>query len=657
MRIALVSRELFPLGGGGIGQFVNAAARLLAGVAEVAIVTNAAYEPEYRRLREQADPRLPPPEVRIAFVSDPTADEVGSFFSFTHRYSARVHERLVELYPDGGPDIIEFPDYLGEGFVTVQAARTLDPFLERTLVCVRAHTSAEMCSVLDGHLPADFQSRITFAMERSTLEDADRLIWQGGDILATYRRFYGSALAPDVRIRYPFRGATANPGADRGLELEAPVRLIYCGRFERRKGVHNLVRAATVLKRKDWELTLVGGDTATGPLGTSMRELVELTSFGDSRIDLVAGLARERVADLVCEHDVVVLPSLWECWPYAALEALHLNRPVLATPTGGFTEMIRPGVSGWLTAGTSAECLADGLRTMLDGRAEAERMIREERPLAAARELSDDREILDGYEELASAPRPRQRRPRGQGLRPPLVSAIVPYYRAQEFVEQTVRSLIAQTYPRIEIILVNDGSFEDPDWIVAELAARYPLIVVSQPNSGLGAARNFGVRQSRGRYVLPLDADNTVEPTFVERCVDVLESDRDVAYVTAWSRYIDGRGEPLDPPDGYQPFGNRHPVNALNNVAGDAAALVRRRVFDLGLSYSEELASYEDWAFYRELQRRGHFGVVIPERLIGYRVREDSMTSEVALANRQRIDAEIAAFLRENEVRWTSVSG
>ncbi len=49
---------------------------------------------------------------------------------------------------------------------------------------------------------------------------------------------------------------------------------------------------------------------------------------------------------------------------------------------------------------------------------------------------------------------------------------------------------------------------------------------------------------------------------------------------------------------------------------------MRRRIFDAGFRYSEELTSFEDWHFYRELQRAGHFGAVIPERLLRYRVRE-----------------------------------
>ena len=235
------------------------------------------------------------------------------------------------------------------------------------------------------------------------------------------------------------------------------------------------------------------------------------------------------------------------------------------------------------------------------------------------------------------------------------MSAVVPYFRASRFVRDTVESLVGQSYRPLEIVLVDDGSFGDEDWVVAEIGARVPVVVVSQMNQGLGAARNFGVSQCRGRYVFPLDADNVAEPGFVERCVGVLEARPEVAYVTAWSRYVDEWGVPRGGPDvGYEPLGNQAGLVCEENVAGDAAAVIRRRVFDAGFRYSEELTSFEDWAFYRRLREAGRFGVVIPERLLRYRVREDSMQAQIAQPNRARLLGEINAHIQENQIQWVS---
>jgi hypothetical protein len=109
---------------------------------------------------------------------------------------------------------------------------------------------------------------------------------------------------------------------------------------------------------------------------------------------------------------------------------------------------------------------------------------------------------------------------------------------------------------------------------------------------------------------------------------------------------------------GWQPLGSGFSpeANRERNIAGSATGVIRRRVFDLGLRYSEELTSYEDWHFYRELEQAGHRGAVIPERLVSYRVHERSMTRQLALDNHARLEREIDARIRENAVRWTSSS-
>jgi glycosyltransferase involved in cell wall biosynthesis len=658
VRIALVAREVYPLDGGGIGQYVACTARVLSTLGEVTIVTTSRSEPEYRRLQERGDPRLPD-SVDFAFVPEPTPDVAAAWSHLMHSYSARVVEVLKELYGSRGPDLLEFPDFGGEGFVALQAAEALDPFFTDTTICVRLHTTAEIVEVLDGCSMGDRWSRALHAMERYSLAHADHVLWAGGDVLGTYQRFYGAdALGSPVRVRHPYGEPLAPEGADRSYEPGSPLRLLYAGRLERRKGVAGLVDAITGSERDDIRLTLVGADTDTAPLGQSMRELLTLAMAGDQRITLRDPVQRAELGALIRAHDLVVIPSRWECWPYAALEALYLNRPVLATPVGGLCEIVADPNSGRLTRGRRIEDLQDAIESLLLHPEELGTMIRCEGPRARARELTADSEVVRGYREILGAERSRRAlaaRPAGQPV--PLVSAVVPYYRTADHVRETVASLLAQTYPRLEIVIVNDGSFDATDVVLADLD-RAPVRIVTQVNKGLGAARNFGVLQSLGRYVFPLDADNCAEPEFVARCVEILERRPDVAYVTAWTRYVEPDGRPrLDVDLGFEPLGDHASLNRHVNVAGDAAAVIRRRVFDAGHCYNEELTSYEDWHFYQELARAQLGGVVIPERLIRYRVRGDSMQARVGRPRHERLVGEIDARLRENQMRWESSSG
>ena len=662
MRIALVSRELHPIGGGGIGVAAAGFASALSKLGEVVVLTRSGLEEGYREL--QATGQLPwAGEVQVEFVPEPTSGEYGSYYNFMHLYSSRVLDRLRELYPDGGPDVIEFPDFLGEGMVTVQERRGHARFLRNTQVQVRLHTTAEICSVLDGFVDEGFEARQLMTAERHVLREADRILWPGGDVLGTYRRFYGDAeLAPASRVRGLIAGPPSDaPGAELPSATEG-LRLLYLGRLERRKGVQDLLRALSALRAHAWTLTIVGGDTDTAPLGMSMRDQLELTAAGDPRIRFIDQLPRTDVARLLAESHVLVCPSRWECWPSVVLEGLAAGRPAIGTPTGGLVEMLAADGSGWLTADVGEEALTRTIEELLARPEQVDELIASGAPRRAYASLTDPAAFGAEYLDAAAS-----RADANGGAKPslaprsdaqPLVSVVIPYFRLDRFVTDTVRSVFEQEHRRVEVIVVNDGSTRPDDEVLAELAARFPIRVLTQENAGLGRARNAGIAQSRGPYVLPLDADNMLRPGFIRRCLEILEREPDVAYATTWSQYVDEHGQGWDGIDsGYQPIGNYSPAALGDNIAGDGTAVIRRRIFDLGHWYSPDLTSYEDWQFYRELHRARLFGRVIPERLLLYRVRKESMVREVGLREHGRLFGEMNAHLREKEMAWESRSG
>jgi glycogen(starch) synthase len=650
-QIALVAGEVYPLSGGGIGAHVGALAQLLEGRAEVTVVTTTDHEPRYRELH--GDPSLPG-HVRFAFVPQPAREDIGSYFAWTHRWSALVYEELRRLFPPGERVLVEVPDYLGQAAVIAQGRRGNVAELRGARLAVRLHTSAEMCAILNGFLGDDREARTTFGLERFALSHADVVLWQGGDVLRTYRKLYGhDGLAPTVRLPNAF--IVGRPPEEFAPPPSTDIlRLLYFGRLERRKGVQNLIRAATSLMREDWHLTLVGSDTETAPLGGSIREQLELMAADDPRIEFLDEVPRDDLPQLIADHHAVVLPSLWECWPNTALEALQMNRPVIATPTGGFVEMIETDRSGWLTQHPTVLSLTELLEELLEDKERVLAAIETGGPRSALSSLADGEALVERYLELAGS---------DQGTGPPtarreprLVSVVIPYFQLDRYLEETVRSAFEQTYPNLEVLVVNDGSLRAEDAILFELAERYGFRLVTQPNAGLGAARNAGIKMSRGYYVFPLDADNVAEPEFVERCVEVLDGDESLAFVTSWTRYIDDDGTPHHgAAAGYQPLGNWGSV-LEENMAGDAAAVIRRRIFDRGYWYSQDLTSYEDWQLYRELHAAGLYGHVIPERLLRYRLRGGSMLRDIGLPLQGRLKGEMDAHLIERRIEWESRS-
>src|ERR671911_2120937 len=112
-----------------------------------------------------------------------------------------------------------------------------------------------------------------------------------------------------------------------------------------------------------------------------------------------------------------------------------------------------------------------------------------------------------------------------------LVSVVIPCYNQAHFLGEAIESVLAQSYPRFEIIVVDDGSTDD----TSKVAARYPGVrYVYQNNQGVSAARNSGLARSEGEYVVFLDADDRLLPEALETGLKCLEARPECAFVSGY---------------------------------------------------------------------------------------------------------------------------
>mgnify|MGYP000571276628 CR=1 FL=1 len=100
------------------------------------------------------------------------------------------------------------------------------------------------------------------------------------------------------------------------------------------------------------------------------------------------------------------------------------------------------------------------------------------------------------------------------------ISAIIPLYNQKEFISQAVESLLKQSYKNVEIIVVNDGSTDNP---FSELKKyREDILLINQDNKGLSAARNTGIKHAKGDYIQFLDADDFLHPDKLKLQLDFM---------------------------------------------------------------------------------------------------------------------------------------
>jgi glycosyltransferase involved in cell wall biosynthesis len=615
MRICLLSSEHGSCGG--IGVSVGRLSRLLAREHDVTVVHS--YEAGFRG-------ELPgdPPGLRHV-VADPAALPDVAFASLDHQRSAAVLQAIEQAYGDSPPDYLEAPDYRGHALVPLQARNSHHRSLLGTRIAVRLRGMAELISVHDGDW-ANPDQRIVGDLEREALRLADHVLWPGGDVLDLYRRCLDPSLFEATsRVRLPFDSSGQVPAASRS---EGPLRILYAGRMQRVKGVMALLEACLGLDSEEWRLTMIGADTQTAPLRQSMRGALEAVCAGDERVEIHDQLPRDELQSRFAEHDLLVVPSAFEVWPNVAMEAMRAGLPVLANPVGGLREIVADGVTGWWTGGAERAAIGAALERLLAEPAEVARIRGSGEVRARYEALGDEQTVLREYGELlGELCRPRETR--RQPSPPPLVSGVVPYFGDSATVGEAVDSLLSQSHPELEVLVVDDGSFEAEDEVLLELASRDRVRVLFEPNRGEPSARNLAAIEADGKYLAFLDADNTYEPDFVARAVAMLEENPELAYVTCWLRYFDAGDGGVEQSGfgGFAALGNAVRSDESINSDGDAISVVPRRLLsELHYRFAEGAALMGDWEFYRRLRDDRRYGTVIPELLANYRVRRDSLS-------------------------------
>jgi len=223
----------------------------------------------------------------------------------------------------------------------------------------------------------------------------------------------------------------------------------------------------------------------------------------------------------------------------------------------------------------------------------------------------------------------------------PVVSVVIPCHNYACFLGEAIESALNQTYQPLEVIVVDDGSEDN----TREIARRYSVKLVTQPQQGVCAAVNRGVGASTGTFVMRLDADDILEPTYVADTFAALERHPDAHFAYTEVGYF-GAVTGTYPIEDYD-------VETLaehNYVHG--SALMRRQSFDRvgGLNPGLAGARCEDWDLWLAFAERGLSGVRVPKRLLRYRQHSGSSRNTLAWRSLQvwRRNVVMAARLQDN---------
>ena len=215
----------------------------------------------------------------------------------------------------------------------------------------------------------------------------------------------------------------------------------------------------------------------------------------------------------------------------------------------------------------------------------------------------------------------------------PLVTVVVPAFNAEATLAETLRSIAAQTYRRLEILIVDDGSTDGTPAIASDFCTAEPRArLISKENGGVASARNRGIAEAAGAWIAPVDADDLWHPAKIEKQVAAaLAAPEPPGFVYCWFRLIDAESRIIGGGERWAVDGHALKQLAYRNFVGNGSALLlsAKAAREAG-GYDESLRARqaegcEDIALQLQIARRYPVAAV-PAYLVGYRFHAASMS-------------------------------
>lgn len=632
MKIWYLVDEFPPSFGGGIGMYVDIVSRMMAQTGNHSVtVLTADQKNENVKIT---------PFLRHVRFSRPTGNEYpqGYYFCLYRKYFEQTM-RLIDQ--QGSPDVIEITDFPAIGYYILNAKMLGDSRLADTKIVVHCHTPSFEINPINRTPSYRFPEYWIGEMEKYCLRTADALVTQS--------EFLRSHLLPytngkDIKvIPLPYHFKSKDEIGTIGDHL------LYTGRLEYRKGIWDFLPHMV----KCWEegskvsLVLLGGDVFFSPKESKMGDLIrqKYQKWIDcGLLKLMNKVPPDELERLMREARAVVIPSLYENYPYTNVIAMANHCPVLVSLQGGQAEAVGShGVNGFIFDWNKPNDCYNVLKELLSTSKETLRTIGNnayKRIYECCNPEDNLANRISFYTQVLNEKRTQTTYPfANQVERTPLpqkvqesteilgmLSVVIPYYNLGETVEETILSLLQSDYPSKEIILLDDGSTDDRSRKKAELMkTKYPSIqLVRIQNGGLANARNVGVTLAKGEYLCFVDADDTVEPSYFTKCINLLKRYTNVSFVYSWLQYF-GASQDI-----WVTYDTEFPYFCTQNQLAAMAVVRRKDYLAFGFNHPDMEYGLEDYDSWLGLAENGYLGICIPELLCNYRVRPNSMARSMS---------------------------
>ncbi|WP_316806889.1 glycosyltransferase family A protein [Pedobacter agri] len=214
----------------------------------------------------------------------------------------------------------------------------------------------------------------------------------------------------------------------------------------------------------------------------------------------------------------------------------------------------------------------------------------------------------------------------------PFFSIIVPCYNQGQFLQETLESILAQKLKNWECIIINDGSIDKTeeisfDWVEKDNRFHY----YRQMNLGLSSARNAGISKAKGKYILPLDADDIISPDYLLEAALAFSSNENISLI-----YCKAKKFGVENRDWELPAYSFKKLLLENCIF--CSAIYRKSDWETSTKYDESLKNgWEDWDFWLKILTPKSIVYQIPKVLFFYRTSESSMIKNMRIEDMENV--------------------
>ena len=631
MKIWFLTSEFPPEYGGGIGMYVDQVSKMFSNVGHNITVFTRNNEKTYI---EKINDNLK--YIRFQHCNSPIYSTLGYWAALSYQFA----DEVVKQLENETPDIIEVQEYGAIGYYLLMKKLLGHPILRNIPIVVHLHTPVFELSRINQSPRFKFPNYWTGQMEIFCMKAADSLLCPSEFLKNEIQKYAPNNPITVINLPYIVENISNYP--NRNINSKT---ILYGGRTEYRKGIYQALKIFEELWEDDYyiKLRIFGGDTLFHPKNIMLGNWIKNKYkkwIDKGLLELNSPIPPNKLDLEMLNSMAVIVPSIYENFPYACVTAMWLGCPMIVSKQGGQAEMVAEDGKNGFIFDWEKNNLKEKLIELIEkspeeleqigknGQNRIKHLCNIEKNLNLR--LQYFNKVIENYHVPNKFPFMNEnidKKPykynSEEGIKG-LLSIIIPYYNLGKYILETLKSALESEYKNKEIIIVNDGSNEPPSLeILEKIKIDHPEIeILNISNAGLANARNVGAKAARGEWITFLDSDDLVDQTFYSKAINILQQYNNISFVYSWVEYFEN-GSGIWPT-----FPTEFPYLLCSNMLSAFCVVRRSDYINFGQNRSVMEYGMEDFDGWLNLCANGYFGVSIPEPLVKYRIRSDSMSRQ-----------------------------